>query len=207
MAWRSETPDALEDLGELVPETKYAVDRALRVHSEAEFRLHAAIPLLTISLLLARGDVWIGLVVLAFSVAVGVHGCLLVSRWRSRASSVRSLTEQSVEELPDAEREAREARIRLTVTMKEPHTGSGFLHVENAGQSSARQIDIVDPESEDESLPRFISGGYLPIDELHSGDSIAIPIGLSLAEGPAHKVLVRWIDSTGEREDEQTLYL
>lgn len=206
VAWRSETPDALEDLGELVPETKYAADRALRVYSEAELRLHVAVPLAAIGISLVGGDIWIGLVVLAFALAVGVHGFFLVRRWRTRAESVRNLVGRSVDEMPDDERAEREADIRLTPTPQDLESGTGRLHVQNAGQSTARQVTLVDPNAEDGSTPSFISTGYLPIDELRPGDSVAIPYGLSLADGVTPKVLVRWIDSTGERVDERTLY-
>jgi hypothetical protein len=202
---RWEQPDALGSIGASVPEAEYVADRATATYWEGEFRLHVALPLALVGLsLLLRGEVGIGGAVLVFAGAFGWHGFRLLNRWKRQAEAVRTLVAKRQEALSGAELSGRRAELRVTTSSPDPN-GVARLLVQNRGPAMARDVYIVDPDSEVGAPPAFILKGFLPVEEIEPGDEVAIPVALTLADPPVSQILLRWIDSTGENERELTL--
>lgn len=180
-------------------------DRATATYWEGEFRLHVALPLAVVGLsVLLRGEVGIGGAVIVFAGSLAWHGFRLLNRWRRQAEAVRTLVVQRQETLSSAELSARRAELRVTASPPDAK-GDARLLVQNRGPAIARDVTIVDPDSKEGATPAFIPKGFLPVDEIGPGDEVAIPVGLSLADPPVIRILLRWIDSTGENMRETTL--
>lgn len=200
---RWEQPDAVGIIGASVPEAQYSADRAAATFAEAELRLHVALPLAVVGLsVLLRDEVGVGGALLVFSGLLGWHGFRLLGRWKKQADAVRALVAGRQAEMSVGERLARQADLRLETLPTDPK-GTAQLVLRNIGQASARDVDIRDPDSEDP--PPFIVEGFLPVDEIRPDESVTIPVFRSLADANVVVVQLRWIDSTGEHEEDRTL--
>jgi hypothetical protein len=200
-ARRWERPSVIESLGELVPEAKYAANTAVRTFAEAEFRLHASLPLVVVGASLVANELGIGLAILVLAALIGAHGVVLLRRWAQQADAARVVAEERTDALSDQERQQRKADLRLAMTDR--GTAGQTLHISNSGRTAARDVTMVDPKYRRQLS--FISDGLLPIDQIPPGASIGIPFALSLADPGNPKVLLQWVDGAGPHEEERTL--
>lgn len=193
--------DRLEALGQSVPESRFLVDAALRVGSEAEFRFHVAAPLLAVAIVIIERSGAIGLALLFVALLVAGHGLLLGLRAERRTFYVMDFIEDRRTQLSDEERRTAQAHVRARVSKQGRNLK---LVLENAGPSIARDVEVI---GDDGKHLRFVPESLLPVAEIEPSDSVELPLAVAMGDPIEATVVVRWVDGTGPQERQQAIRL
>lgn len=191
-------PERLKGLVNAMPEYGHATDRAERLYAEGELRLHVALPLAAITVILARqGEDFRAVLVLgAFALVMCTQGVLLLRRTRWIIIGIERGVEVRQEEMSETERSKNMADVRVKPLSDER------LAVHNSGPKSAHDVDLT---LLDGSPPRFLVTDLLPIRELRPDETVELPVGLSVGDDPVVDLSVSWADPSGKRRTVETV--
>lgn len=188
--------DRVRALGEAASGVSELIERTERMHAEGQVRVHAAAPVLVGAFVVgADHDVVHGVVGAATALALAAHGVVLWRRTNRLGDAVRLAVHRQWEHMGDLEQRERQANLSAVASNEQ-------IRLENIGPAEAHNVTIVTEEGE---VPRFVLADTLPVTSIEPGAEAVVPIGLSLADGQTARVLLRWVDGSGERERRQEL--
>lgn len=190
-------PERLQPLVAAMPEVQHATDTAMRLHAEAELRLHVALPLVAISVTVVRsGDLVAALILALFAAALWAQGGVLVWRYFRIARGVERAVKDRQAEMSELERRQQRADVVVSSSSKDR------LAIQNEGPETAHAVDIALPDG---SRPAFLLGDLLPVREMRPGHTVELPVALSMSDPRVIDVIVSWVDPSGRQESVQTV--